>query len=250
MESGISNVPIEETTWYYLKGGRQFGPVPERSVRAWLESGFFGADDLLWRAGLEEWTRAGDLPELGGRSNPMSSARLEPADSPVPAAPTTEIESTGSADPAAGPSVGTSRAAGGVGYAGLLLRVGAFVIDDLIANALVTPLVMFRMQPGKAVDVWQPDPFIAAAFIGAYLIYSAVCEASPWQATLGKRAWRIRVTSIDGIRLSLPQSFVRQLGKLLSLLGFGLGFLMCAISPRKQALHDWLSGCLVVREER
>lgn len=250
MESDINTAPVEETSWYYLKGGRQFGPVPERSVRAWLESGFLAATDLLWRAGLDEWTQAGELPELGGRSNPMSSSRYESTDPPTPGSPTTEVVSHDSSDPAAGPIAVATPAAGGVRYAGLLLRLGAFVIDDLIANALVTPLVMFRMQPGKAVDVWQPDPFIAIAFIGAYFLYSAVCEASPWQATLGKRAWRIRVTSIDGARLSAPQSLVRQLGKLLSLLGFGLGFLMCAISPRKQALHDWLSGCLVVREER
>jgi len=52
--------------WYYLKDGKTMGPVPDGSVRAWLESGFLVPEDLLWRAGMTQWLPVVELTEFGG----------------------------------------------------------------------------------------------------------------------------------------------------------------------------------------
>ena len=47
------------------------------------------------------------------------------------------------------------------------------------------------------------------------ILYFALQESSPWQATLGKRRVGIRVVSAVGERLSRKQAFVRSVLKLL-----------------------------------
>ena len=77
--------------------------------------------------------------------------------------------------------------------------------------------------------------------------YYAGLESSRWQATLGKRICRLRVTGLDGGRISLARALGRYFGKFLSALIFCIGFLMVAWTARKQGLHDLLAGTLVVR---
>ena len=70
------------------------------------------------------------------------------------------------------------------------------------------------------------------------------------EATPGKLAVGICVTDLEGQRISFPRALGRTLGKLLSVLFFGLGFLMAGWTARKQALHDLLAGTLVVQRAR
>jgi uncharacterized RDD family membrane protein YckC len=46
-------------------------------------------------------------------------------------------------------------------------------------------------------------------------LYFSLAEASPWQATLGKRLLGLRVTDMNGKRLSLPHAFLRNFLKLI-----------------------------------
>ncbi len=252
----MADYDADTAVWYYLKDGRQLGPVPERSIRAWLESGFLSGDDLLWRTGLAEWTPVGVLSEFGGVGVPagapprvqVTEGNGEKSSELNPGAHLPEIRSEQHDQMELAAPMAPTSAIGSVRYGGFWLRLGAFVIDNLVVNALVSPILLVQMKPGQEINPWEPDPLVAAAFVIVYLLYGALTESSPWQATLGKRAWRIRVTNLDGERISPTQALVRQVAKIVSVLGFGLGFLMAAISPRKQALHDWLSGCVVVKE--
>src|SRR6266545_1230454 len=57
----------------------------------------------------------------------------------------------------------------------------------------------------------------------------------------------VRVTTLDGQRISFVQATTRQLAKFgLSLPLLGLGFVMAGVDARKQALHDKVTGTLVV----
>jgi len=71
-----------------------------------------------------------------------------------------------------------------------------------------------------------------------------------WQATLAKRAFGLKVTDLEGRRISFTRASYRYLGKLVfgTLLLFG--FLFAAFTPRKQALHDILAKCLVLKRSR
>jgi uncharacterized RDD family membrane protein YckC/predicted Ser/Thr protein kinase len=68
-------------------------------------------------------------------------------------------------------------------------------------------------------------------------------------ATVGKWLVGIRVVREDGVPIGPGAAFVRTLGKLLSVLPLGFGFLIAAFSPAKRALHDFLADSRVVREE-
>lgn len=79
-------------------------------------------------------------------------------------------------------------------------------------------------------------------------LYSAVMESSPAQATLGKMAMGIKVTDLDGRPISFGRATGRHFGKIISGLLLLIGYIMAAFTERKQALHDIMAGCLVVRK--
>jgi uncharacterized RDD family membrane protein YckC len=77
-------------------------------------------------------------------------------------------------------------------------------------------------------------------------LYFALCESSAWQATVGKLALGIRVTDMQGNRISLPRALGRYPAKVLSFFMFFIGVLIVAFTERKQGLHDLIAGTLVL----
>jgi uncharacterized RDD family membrane protein YckC len=57
----------------------------------------------------------------------------------------------------------------------------------------------------------------------------------------------LRVTDRRGRPIGFARSLGRYLGKLLSTILLGAGFLTAPFLPRRQALHDLLAGTVVVR---
>ena len=101
----------------------------------------------------------------------------------------------------------------------------------------------------------QIDPFTGQDIKGAGLnniillvmiIYWILMEWSPYQASVGKLAFGMKVTDAAGNRLTLPKATARNLLKIVSALIFGIGFLMAGWTKRKQALHDKIVSCYVV----
>jgi uncharacterized RDD family membrane protein YckC len=77
-------------------------------------------------------------------------------------------------------------------------------------------------------------------------LYFALLESSPWQATLGKLALSIRVTDLEGHRISFPRALGRYPAKVLAFLIAFIGVLMVAWTARKQGLHDKICSTLVL----
>jgi uncharacterized RDD family membrane protein YckC len=75
-------------------------------------------------------------------------------------------------------------------------------------------------------------------------------ESSPLQATIGKRYLGLIVTDLAGNRISFWRATARHFGKVVSVLTFGIGFLMAAFTAKKQALQDIVAKCLVLRGPR
>ena len=59
--------------------------------------------------------------------------------------------------------------------------------------------------------------------------------------TLGMRAWRIRVTAIDGRAIGATDALKRFLAALVSGAACGLGFLWVLVDSERMAWHDHLS---------
>lgn len=71
-------------------------------------------------------------------------------------------------------------------------------------------------------------------------------ESSPYQATAGKLALRIKVTDRAGKRIGFGRATGRHFAEILSSLTLGIGFVMAGFTKRRQALHDMIASTLVV----
>jgi len=151
-------------------------------------------------------------------------------------------------------------------YAGFWLRFVAHLIDGLITGlvlcALLIPLALAtglgsalrKIPPGA-----EPDPAIIFAFVSslwllilggilASWLYYAYCESSLWQATPGKKLLNLVVTDLNGNRVSFGRASGRFFAKMISgLIPFGIGYIMAGFTEKKQALHDMIASCLVLR---
>ena len=56
-----------------------------------------------------------------------------------------------------------------------------------------------------------------------------------------------RVTDSNGDRIDFGRASIRYFGKIVSHIIFMIGYVMAGITPKKQALHDIMANCLVVR---
>ena len=139
-------------------------------------------------------------------------------------------------------------------YAGFWKRLAAWFLDLVILVVLAFGVgVLFATI--ASVDPAELETGHRAAEMNAifnliaivlWWIYYATMESSSKQATLGKLALGIKVTDMQGQRISFARASGRHFAKYISGLLLGIGFLMIAFSERKQGLHDMMADCLVV----
>ena len=118
-------------------------------------------------------------------------------------------------------------------YAGFWRRVAAYLLDSLIL-----------LIPGLIVGLIPILGFFLQ--LAMWATYKAVFEAGERQATPGKRAMGIKVTTLDGERISKGQAVGRYFGSLVSGIIIGIGFMMSGFTARRQCLHDMMASTLVV----
>lgn len=78
--------------------------------------------------------------------------------------------------------------------------------------------------------------------------YFAGMESSSLRGTISKLAIGAYVTDLDGNRISFAQATGRYFGKIVSGLLLGIGYIMAGTTDRKQALHDKMADCLVMKK--
>jgi uncharacterized RDD family membrane protein YckC len=180
-----------------------------------------------------------------------------------------EVEVGASAAPGLAPPPIAGAAAAALPYSGFWLRFVAYLIDSLIF-AIPSWLVMaavFVMVGGFALlaqmrGIREPREMfvllapliIAFVFAGLFLLalhwlYFAWMESSERQATFGKAAMSLRVTDLEGRRLSFGHATGRFFSKIITgLIPLGIGYIMAGFTEKKQALHDMIAGTLVMRK--
>lgn len=141
-------------------------------------------------------------------------------------------------------------------YAGFWLRFAAWLLD-MFAIAVITFAVAAIAI--IVLDLAAPNPggydsnrtvLMQVALIAVPWLYYTVAESSRHQGTFGKRMIGLRVVDESGRRISFARANGRFWSKQLSALMLGIGYLVCAFTQRKQALHDLISGCYVVSIRR
>ena len=138
-------------------------------------------------------------------------------------------------------------------YAGFWIRVLAYLIDSLLLAIVFCPLGFGLGLLGVAGEIDENSP----AWMGINLLlnvvsllvgwlYFALTESSSWQATVGKRLLKLKVTDMHGQQISFGKATGRYFGQILSGMICGIGYIMVAFTEKKQGLHDMLAGTLVV----
>lgn len=143
-------------------------------------------------------------------------------------------------------------------YAAFWKRLTALVIDliimfivfiilgSFIVDVLIMPSLHFEIEGGTTRIIMR-DVLRFTIFIVFSWLYYSLMESSHYQGTLGKILLRIRVTDLNGDRLSLGRSTGRFLARIVSILTpFYIGFVAAAFTAKRQALHDIISKCLVI----
>jgi len=78
-------------------------------------------------------------------------------------------------------------------------------------------------------------------------LYYAISESSNWQASPGKLILGLKVVDTNFQKISFARASGRHFAKLLNLLCLGFGYLMPLFTERKQALHDLVANCVIVK---
>lgn len=134
------------------------------------------------------------------------------------------------------------------------MRFAAYFVDSVIMSIFIIPfiVVMVVLVINGEVDPDSPAINLFQIFINAFSwlvgwLYHAWMESSSWQATLGKRLVGLRVTDMEGNRISFGRATGRYFGKLLSGFICSIGYIMAAFTEKKQALHDIMASTLVLQ---
>jgi uncharacterized RDD family membrane protein YckC len=128
-------------------------------------------------------------------------------------------------------------------YGGFWIRFLAYLVDMVI---IMTACVAFAIGATALGDI--AGLLTVPVFGLGPLLYIVLMQASPRQATLGKMLLGLKVTTVDGARMSVLRSLGRELAKIVSGIPMMIGFLLAAFTGRKQALHDMIASTVVVRE--
>ncbi len=153
-----------------------------------------------------------------------------------------------------------------VEYAGFWLRFLAYIIDNVVigiaAVMILIPLIFltglgaFLGKVYSDEDINDMGVFMLAGivFLLASIslvvtwLYHAWMESSEWQATVGKRVLGLVVTDLAGQRISFGRATARHFSKIITnMVPLALGYIMAGFTEKKQALHDMIAACLILR---
>ncbi len=143
------------------------------------------------------------------------------------------------------------------GYGGFWIRVVAALIDAILLRVVVAPVGMIFGGLGLAGGMMGGIPHMGLGLLGGGItivllvfgswLYEAAMESSSYQATLGKMIFGMKVTDLNGNRISFGRATGRHFAKWLSGMILCIGYIMVGFTERKQGLHDLLAGTLVRR---
>lgn len=138
-------------------------------------------------------------------------------------------------------------------YGGFWLRFLSLILDSMVINAVVTFVYMIigrdrvvLSNPG-AWSSFSGNPEIFLLQLAQWIYYILMLKY--FGASLGKMALKLRVVNKDGAELDWVSIILREtVGKFVSGITLGVGYLIAAWDPKKQSLHDKISGTIVIVE--
>jgi uncharacterized RDD family membrane protein YckC len=133
--------------------------------------------------------------------------------------------------------------------ASLRLRLAAAAYDllPLIGLWFVAAVLALAVTGGKLDTHTLAGKLLVQGFA---LALSAAYFVASWARggqTIGMRAWRLRVTRVDGARVNAARALLRFAVALISLAAFGAGFWWALFDAQGRTWHDMAVGTRVLR---
>lgn len=155
-------------------------------------------------------------------------------------------------------------------------RLAACVIDCLLLGIIFLPLtILFLNNSGiwQLIEMYEKLPkgsgeliafvypnyailvqnavretiYFSLILLALTMVYFALWESSKKQATPGKLAMKIMVWNAKGKHISFIRALSRNFCKIFSVATLMLGYLMPLWTKHKQALHDQMTNCFVLK---
>lgn len=268
--------------WFYANAGQQAGPVNDADFESLAREGVIQPTTLVWREGMANWEPYANVARPTQPAPFAPAAAAHTATSPpagqvacrecgkfVPIEDTMQIN--GVAICAACKPIYVQKMREGTvafvanapaphapHFAGFWIRVGAYVIDQIILNIVALPTTIWltvRMQNIMQQGL-QGGQFDWAAYLGYMglssgigllisLIYN-VLFVGRFAATPGKMLVKIKVVKADGGRVSYLRALGRLGGQIVSSMTCMIGYLLPIWDEEKRALHDHICNTRVV----
>lgn len=158
-----------------------------------------------------------------------------------------------------------------VKYAGFWLRFAAYIIDQCVIGfagfVLAVPIIIGIVAFGVNLSFMKNrDEFfnegglmMVGGIIGLIILialfslvmswlYYALMESSKYGGTLGKMAVSIKVVDLNGNRVSFGRASGRYFSRIITNMTMLIGYIIAGFTDKKQALHDMIASCLVIRK--
>jgi len=133
----------------------------------------------------------------------------------------------------------------------LLIRLIAYLIDGSILFFLNSLIYLFTdgspIHPSDAIfTIANRLAYINTSYgFLVFLLYNAAFECSPFQATPGKALLQLKISSVDGQRISFWKAVLRNLIKPFSIIMLFMGYIMMFFNKKSQTLHDLITNSIV-----
>lgn len=231
--------------WYVGRNDKRTGPFTPDQLRQMAATGSLQPTDLVWKQGMPQWVAASTIKDLFS----IPGVSTLPAVSPRGG---TDLEFDSPGSPSAGGQ--------GMQYADYMQRVAAALLDGLfvflmgcvpggiIGLVCVAIGAAFNDQDTRdgILGLGNCCSQLLAILIG--VSYYVLLETSEKQATWGKQILGIKVTDLQGNRITVGRAVGRYFARILSGCTLGIGFLMPLFTEKKQTLHDMIAGCLALKK--
>lgn len=250
--------------WYYIDesitdGERRKGPYSIEEIRDFVKAETIKNDTLVWHSGMEAWVRWEETEEFKATAAESGAENLSDEEQIKAALEAILAEHKNQKR-----------------YAGFFIRGAAYFVDNFILSAfgIVLYLVMGAMQLidataiGEAATAYVNNPssadvmsnMLAAPGMSLFLsvwgffqaiyfiVFTAVTSATP-----GKRLFNLHVEVNGQEKIGWVASSLRYVASLfsqLTLMFYGIGYLVVMIDPKRRALHDWIAKTNVIYQQR
>ncbi|MBC7661344.1 MAG: RDD family protein [Chitinophagaceae bacterium] len=132
--------------------------------------------------------------------------------------------------------------------AGFWIRSLALLVDSIVLSIIMQLVAALRHTQDPSVEFLTYDSRAYVIYFVILGVYSGGFYAKKG-ATLGKKAFSLEVVDHQtGEHISFWRGFFRDvIGKNVSLLSLGIGYLMAAFNKDKRTLHDYIFDTRVVK---